>query len=364
MGYRVPTATTRCPPTAAGTLVLKSVDKRFNGTRACAAVSLHIHPGEFYTLLGPSGCGKTTLLRLVAGFLRPDSGSIHLGDREITLLPPEKRSIGMVFQDYALFPFMTVAENVTYGLRVQKKSRRTIRTRTAHYLDMVGLSGFDDRPIADLSGGEQQRVALARSLATEPQVLLLDEPLSNLDARLRERMRREIKSLQRSLGITTIFVTHDRTEALTLSDRITVLDKGRCVQTGTPDHIYSQPQSSFVARFIGDTNLFEATIENGTAVMSPDLTLQLPGRDQRGPYLSIRPQDVRLSLENPQAPNTFAGTLAEMQMSGVEIEYRIAVLGIDLYACELNTSHRRLAIQPGDRLYVTLPPENIAVLEV
>jgi ABC-type Fe3+/spermidine/putrescine transport system ATPase subunit len=228
---------------------------------------------------------------------------------------------------------------------------------------MVGMAGFEGRPISELSGGEQQRVALARSLAIEPQVLLLDEPLSNLDARLRGRMRREIKALQRSLGITTVFVTHDQTEALTLSDRITVLQAGRCVQTGTPDHIYTHPRTSFVARFIGDTNLFEASIKDGTAALSAELTLRLPCRRQTGRYLSIRPQDIRLSVDDPQATNSFPGRVAGSQLNGVWIEHRVAVHRVELRACELNTSTGRLTLQPGDRLYVTLPPEHIAVLE-
>jgi iron(III) transport system ATP-binding protein len=246
-----------------GVVVLENVGKSYGEQPACTEINLDIQEGEFFTFLGPSGCGKTTILRLIAGFITPEKGSIFLGGKDITSLEPEKRDVGMVFQNYALFPFMTVRENIEYGLKIQKRPAGEIRKKTDHYLGMVGLEGYDHRQISELSGGEQQRVAFARSLAIEPQVLLLDEPLSNLDARLRDSMRAELSGLQKELGITTIFVTHDQTEALTMSDRLAVFSQGRCIQIGTPEQIYQQPANAFVAGFIGETNLFSLQPEGG-----------------------------------------------------------------------------------------------------
>ena len=308
-------------------VVLKGVTRTFGSTTACSGVDLSVARGELFTFLGPSGCGKTTILRLIAGFLTPQSGAILLGGRDITRLPPEKREVGMVFQNYALFPYLTVARNVEYGLRVRRGNKAAIRATVARYLDLVGLSGFEDRRIDELSGGEQQRVALARSLAVEPRVLLLDEPLSNLDARLRDRTREELRNLQRELGITTIFVTHDQNEALTLSDRIAVFDSGRVVQTGTPAEIYGRPRNGFVAGFVGDTNLIEATWKDGLAVAPDGLAIHAenagPGR-----YVAVRPQDVRLSLP-ASAPggeeNVFEGRVKDVQLNGVWVDYQVLV---------------------------------------
>ncbi len=208
-----------------GSIKLENIKKTYGQTLACTDINLTINEGEFFTFLGPSGCGKTTLLRLIAGFIQPDQGEISIGSQVVTTFPTEKRSVGMVFQNYALFPYLTVYENVEYSLKIQKMNRTKSNERVKKYLDMVELGNYGDRNISELSGGEQQRVALARSLAMEPKVLLLDEPLSNLDARLRSSMRIEISKIIRDLGITTLFVTHDQTEALTMSDRIAVFEK-------------------------------------------------------------------------------------------------------------------------------------------
>lgn len=346
-----------------GALVLRDVEKRFDGVVACSGVNLSISEGEFFTFLGPSGCGKTTILRMIAGFIKPEKGSIHLGEREITHVDAEKRNVGMVFQNYALFPFLTVYENIAYGLKIQKRPAREIRATAGKYMEMVGLSGFEKRGISELSGGEQQRVALARSLATEPRVLLLDEPLSNLDARLRDRMRLEIKSLQKRLGITTVFVTHDQTEALTLSDRIAVFDKGRCEQVGTPQEIYSHPGNAFVARFIGDTNLFEAVVEEGRAVLSGGLALRLNTPSKEGRFVSIRPQDISLSITDPKEPNTFRGRLEETRLNGVWVEHIIEVKGTCFRAIVLNTMEHHLTIKPGDGVFLSIPEQSITLLD-
>ncbi|WFS63074.1 ABC transporter ATP-binding protein [Pseudodesulfovibrio thermohalotolerans] len=346
-----------------GHVVLKDVGIAFNGVWACTRVELSIRKGEFFTFLGPSGCGKTTLLRLIAGFISPQSGAVHIDGEDVTHLPPEKRRVGMVFQNYSLFPFMTVRQNIEYGLGIQKKSARERRDIAALYMEMVGLAGFGERSVTDLSGGEQQRVALARSLAVEPDVLLLDEPLSNLDARLRDRMRSEIKSLQQRLGITTIFVTHDQTEALTLSDRIAVFDKGCVTQVGTPQEVYDTPQNAFVARFVGDTNLFPATVSDGRATLESGLELRFSSAAGGERYVSIRPQNIALSREAVDAPNSFAGQLVERQLNGVWIESVVQVGKTVLHVAELNTVARGPALNPGDPIWATLPETALMVLD-
>ena len=234
--------------------------KRFGPLAVVSEVSLSIGEGELFTLLGPSGCGKTTLLRLVAGFYAPDGGEIRFDDRVVNAVPPHERGIGMVFQNYALWPHMSVSENVSYGLKLRKVSSSEIAERVRGVLHKVGLTGLGDRYPGQLSGGQQQRVALARALVLNPQILLLDEPLSNLDAKIRVQVRAEIRKLQKELGITTIYVTHDQEEALTLSDRIAVFNQGKVFQVGPPKALYERPANRFVADFIGINNLVDGTV--------------------------------------------------------------------------------------------------------
>ncbi len=248
-------------------LQLAALTKCFGATRAVDAIDLTVAPGEFVTLLGPSGCGKTTTLNMIAGFIVPDAGSIRLQDRPVEALPPFRRNLGLVFQDYALFPHMSVAENVGFGLRMRRIPRDDIARRVKEALDLVQLNGLDDRRPLQLSGGQRQRVALARALVIQPAMLLLDEPLSNLDLKLREEMRLEISALQRRLGIATVFVTHDQGEALTMSDRIAVMRDGRIEQIGTPGDIYERPATRFVAGFIGTANLIKSP--DGVIVVRP-----------------------------------------------------------------------------------------------
>lgn len=346
-----------------GAVVLSRVEKTFDGKLACSGIDLTVNAGEFFTFLGPSGCGKTTILRLIAGFIKPDRGSIYLGGREITHLAPEKRNVGMVFQNYALFPFLSVFDNIAYGLKIQKKTEKQIKKIVQDYIELIGLTGFETRSISDLSGGEQQRVALARSLVIEPSVLLLDEPLSNLDARLRDKMRVEIKSLQKKLGITTIFVTHDQTEALTMSDTIAVFDQGRIAQVGTPHGVYAEPNSAFVAKFIGDTNLFEAKIHGGKAVISADLVFQLDSPTKQGMYVSIRPQDVALTETDPGLPNTFRAKLKEIQLNGMWTDYIVAVNGLPFRATALNRTENPLPNRLGEDLFISFCESSIKVLD-
>ena len=239
---------------------VKNATKRFGAMAAVDNVTVTIQEGELFTLLGPSGCGKTTLLRLIAGFYAPDEGEIQFDGQPVTHVPPNERGIGMVFQNFALWPLMTVLQNVTYGLKLQKLSGAEIESRTAAVFEKVKLSGFGDRYPGQLSGGQQQRVALARALVLNPKLLLLDEPLSNLDAKVRVQVRQEIRKLQKELGITTMYVTHDQEEALTLSDRIAVFNQGKVLQVGPPKDLYERPVNRFVADFIGINNLIDGEV--------------------------------------------------------------------------------------------------------
>jgi thiamine transport system ATP-binding protein len=250
---------------------LDSVSKRYGETTALSEVDVDVADGEFFTLVGPSGCGKTTTLRLVAGFESPTTGQIRFDDDDVSGVPPEARGVGVVFQNYALFPHMSVAENVGYGLRfADPPAGETTSERVEQLLDLVDLGGMGDREPNQLSGGQQQRVALARALAPGPRLLLLDEPMSALDAQLRERLRMQIKAIQSELDITTLYVTHDQEEALAVSDRVAVMRDGRIEQVGTPRDIYHRPETRFVAEFVGDNNLFEGTITELS--VSPDET--------------------------------------------------------------------------------------------
>ncbi|BAM88189.1 ABC transporter ATP-binding subunit [Bradyrhizobium oligotrophicum S58] len=241
-------------------LELDRVGKSFGPNTAVEEFSLGVAKGEFISFLGPSGCGKTTTLQMIAGFLDPSQGAIRLEGKDLVAVPPAKRGLGIVFQSYALFPHMTAAENVAFGLEMRKVARNEREERVRSALTLVGLAGYEDRHPRRMSGGQQQRVALARALVIRPSVLLLDEPLSNLDARLREDMQIELRQIQRNLGTTTILVTHDQIEAMSLSDRIVVMSKGRIEQIGTPQEVYEQPASAFVAQFLGKTNEFAATV--------------------------------------------------------------------------------------------------------
>jgi spermidine/putrescine ABC transporter ATP-binding subunit len=253
-------------------LELRGLTRRFGAGVVVGPIDLTVQPGEFVTLLGPSGCGKTTTLNMIAGFVAPDAGSVHLAGRHVETLPPFRRDLGVVFQDYALFPHRTVAENIGFGLRMRRIARQQIVRRVDEAMQMVRLDGLGERRPGQLSGGQRQRVALARALVIRPSLLLLDEPLSNLDLKLREEMRIEISTLQRRLGIATVFVTHDQEEALTMSDRIAVMQGGSIEQIGTAREIYEAPASAFVATFIGTTNLVEGTVET-TSTMAATLLL-------------------------------------------------------------------------------------------
>jgi putative spermidine/putrescine transport system ATP-binding protein len=290
---------------------LVGLHKSYGRVVAAAGVDLEVAEGEFFTMLGPSGSGKTTLLRLIAGFERPDSGSIELGGLDVTRQPPYARDVNTVFQDYALFPHLSVIENVEYGLKIRKVTKPERRSRAKRVLDMVRLSGLEDRKPLQLSGGQRQRVALARAIVNEPEVLLLDEPLGALDLKLRQEMQTELKRIQREVGITFVYVTHDQEEALTMSDRLAVLSGGQIEQIGTPIEVYERPATEFVAGFIGVSNVI----------------------DRGGQRLTIRPEKVYLLLEGSEPAPTGAhveqGVVVEVVYLGVVTRYRVELDGGD-----------------------------------
>jgi len=333
--------------------------------RAVDEVSLDIYDGEFLTLLGPSGCGKTTTLRLIAGFEMPNQGKISLEEKDITQQPPNKRDMALVFQNYALFPHMSVFDNVAYGLQSQKMPRAQIREKVNTSLNTMGLGGLGDRRPNQLSGGQQQRVALARSLVMEPRILLFDEPLSNLDAKLRVQMRSEIHRLQRSLGITSIYVTHDQVEAMALSDRIVVMNKGKIEQMGTPEEIYHYPKTRFVADFIGRANFLPATAK---AVTNGQVSLSLLGKqiETRAPFeiaagtevtAMLRPEALLLRKDAslPQA------IIEQAMYLGTEIEYLINLDGTTITIAD-NDPRRQHMFAEGETIGIDFIPEAVHLL--
>jgi spermidine/putrescine ABC transporter ATP-binding subunit len=307
------------PAVAGGAVELIGISKFFANVPAVDRIDLTVATGEFLTLLGPSGCGKTTTLNMIAGFLTPDAGTIRLAGRAVDRLPSFRRDIGIVFQDYALFPHMNVADNVAFGLKMRRVAKPEIARRVAEALDLVHLSGFGDRRPMALSGGQRQRVALARALVIQPTVLLLDEPLSNLDLKLREEMRLEITTLQRRLGITMIMVTHDQGEALAVSDRIAIMNRGRIEQLGDAHAVYETPGSRFVADFIGQTNFIPGTAQQGTGAGSDCTVTTESGalrmlapqalRDGEAVEIAVRPERLRFGSTPTDGGLTLAGTV-------------------------------------------------------
>jgi len=348
---------------------LEKIGKRYGDLWAVREIHLEIQRGEFFTLLGPSGCGKTTLLRIIAGFITPDEGTVFLDERPVNFVPPWQRGVGMVFQNYALWPHMTVFENVAFGLRERKIPRSETETRVMDTLARVGLAATEKRRPSQLSGGQQQRVALARTLVVEPRVLLLDEPLSNLDAKLRGEMRIELLKLQRDLGITTVYVTHDQEEALALSTRIAVMDSGRVVQEGRPREIYESPRSRFVAEFVGKSNLFFGTVkqagedfvemqtEEGLKITAVPNSLTKPGRKTS---VYIRPEAITLAPigeSRPQA-NQLTGKVAASAYQGSSVEYEVDVQGKSIHAHVLNPKGKAL-FERGDEVAVVFDPKDV-----
>jgi spermidine/putrescine ABC transporter ATP-binding subunit len=365
---RPPSAPAATSPTRPGggevAVELEGVVKRFGHITALDDVSLLVRRGELMTLLGPSGCGKTTLLNLVAGFLMPDNGEIAIDGRRVTDVPTYQRQIGIMFQSYALFPHMSVAANVGYGLRMRRLAKPEIARRVADALALIKLDGLEDRKPRQLSGGQQQRVALARALVIRPKVLLLDEPFSALDRNLRASMQVELKEIQRKLGVTTIFVTHDQSEALSLSDRIAVIAQGRIRQLGTPDEIYRRPVDRFVASFVGDVNVLRARLEridgaNAVAALGP-VRLTVPARTLEGAAsgavidLFMRPEDMHLAPHG--AAFAISGMVAAQIYQGGHVDLYVdvpeALCGRVLLRLP---GHEGMSLwRPGTRIGITL----------
>jgi len=352
--------------------------------RAVNDVTFTVSEGEFYTLLGPSGCGKSTTMRCIAGLERPTSGRLNLNGvlvaSDAVFVPANRRDIGMVFQSYAVWPHMSVFENVAFPLRAGRRRARgrELRTKVENALELVGLGDLSARGATQLSGGQQQRLALARAIVAEPQVLILDEPLSNLDAKLRERMRSEVRLLQRRLGITTVFVTHDQTEALSMSDRVAVMNHGRIVQEGTPREIYFGSTEPFVASFIGSTNLFEGTVADSeerakhkwASVMSPIGLVQCATRHSVGEgarvLVAIRPDDVKLHVGHGRTTirhqNVFPGVVEVDLFGGTHTDYSIRVADALTLRVALPSADDTTRLERGAHVAVELPPDSCRLL--
>lgn len=349
---------------------VKNLTKSFGETIALDKVDLRIEPGELFFLLGPSGCGKTTLLRGLAGFNTPESGDIYFGEERVNDVPPHKRKTGMVFQSYALWPHMTVADNVAFGLKEQKLSRVEVRSRTAEVLKAVHMADYANRKPNQLSGGQQQRIALARALVVRPRCLLLDEPLSNLDAKLRNEMRLEIRRVCKQYRLTTVYVTHDQKEALSVADRLAILDNGKVLQVGTPQEIYRRPQSQFVANFIGDANFIKGVVLDvggGMASVETDLGV-LTGvvaqsvKDlEPGASVScvIRPESLKIETFESEE-NCISGTVGDSTYFGEVAQYEFVSGGNQLKVFELNP--RFLWGERDQQLYAWADSEDVVIL--
>jgi len=346
-------------------LEVRNLHKRFGDFTALGDISLDVGEGEFVCFLGPSGCGKTTLLRAIAGLDPQTSGTIRQKGRDVSALPPAERDFGIVFQSYALFPNLTVVDNVGYGLVSRRQKRAEIAQRVAELLALVGMPDAGPKYPAQLSGGQQQRVALARALATSPGLLLLDEPLSALDARVRLRLRHEIKALQRRLGVTTIMVTHDQEEALTMADRIVVMNQGAIEQVGTPQQVYAAPATAFVADFVGAMNFLEGTFAAPDRVTVGSVALECPAQDGLAPgsrvRLCIRPEDVRVRDLPANAANRLTVEVAELDFVGAFCRANLRADGVALTADFSSNLIRDLGVAQGRSLDIALPVDRLRV---
>lgn len=349
---------------------IENIVKSFGNVTALDKINLHINSGELFFLLGPSGCGKTTLLRLLAGFYQPNAGNIFFGDKEVSKLPPHKRKTGMVFQSYALWPHMTVAQNVAFGLQQKKLPSKEIKEKVEEALVSVRMETYADRKPNELSGGQQQRVALARALAIRPKCLLLDEPLSNLDAKLRVEMRTEIRRICKEFQLTTIYVTHDQAEALSIADRIAIFSKGHVEQIGNPLEVYKTPHNAFVAHFLGETNFIPGAV---VSAQERELYVKTAIGDYRGLWhldapvpqtgenvmLSIRPEALRLKPYG-LSENSTDGMIGQTTYYGEVAHYDFIKNGVTLQISELNPRHIEHSLQRG--LFANVVTEDVVVL--
>ena len=353
-----------------GVVELVGLVKRFGDVAAVDDVDLRIEDGEFFSLLGPSGCGKTTTLRLVAGFERPDSGAILIDGVDMASTPPHKRPVNTVFQSYALFPHLTVEENVGFGLKYQSLSKDAAKGKIGRALELVHLGGMEKRKPTQLSGGQQQRVALARSLVLNPSVLLLDEPLGALDAKLRKALQIELKTIQEEIGITFIYVTHDQEEALTMSDRMAVMSAGRVEQLGTPSEVYERPVSSYIAEFLGVSNLMEvmvksatpegkAIVQLGSNELVADTSYPWPGPAM----VSIRPERIKIVNGQTQVPNTVRATVDRTVYAGPVLNVLVQIEDLNEIQVTVPNEGRLTVYRHGDLIDLCLPAEALQVLD-
>jgi len=352
-------------------LCVDDVTKTFGRSVALREVSLWAERGEFVCVLGPSGCGKTTMLRVVAGLERPDCGQVSIAGTDVSSLPVSKRNVGIVFQSYALFPNLTALQNIGYGLRSLRHAKTAVLERVDELLRLVGLEGMGHRYPSQLSGGQQQRVALARAMALSPKLLLLDEPLSALDAQVRISLRAELRQLQRRLGVTTLMVTHDQEEALTMADRILVMDRGRIVQDGTPLEIYNKPSTPFVASFIGSMNFLQRGVKTAAGIYRVgDITLEVQnGSGHLTPgtpvTMAIRPEDIVVRSAGDQAPNLVSARVSGLEFRGPHYRLTLQLAGggdgQTLQADVPTEALRRLAIREDMDMAIQLPPDRIRV---
>ena len=350
-------------------VTLDKIVKRYGPTVAVDNVSLEIKEGEFLTLLGPSGCGKTTTLRLISGFIQPTSGAIHFGDKDVTGIAPQHRQIGMVFQDYALFPHLTVRENIGFGLVERKYEKHAIKERVDELLALIKLENAAERYPSEISGGQAQRVAVARAVAHPPSVLLMDEPLGALDLKLRETMQIELRRIQQELGITAVYVTHDQSEAMNMSDRIVVMNSGIIEQIGSPKDIYIDPQSVFVANFIGQVNILNCcVVKNDSEVTELDYqdnkiltNSQSKLKKKSTVYLAIRPEDINITSKPPnKSQNSLKGVVSEALFSGNVMKISVSVDGGDIIKVECPPKANNFGL--GDNVHVNWMPKDCNVL--
>jgi len=349
----------------AGAIELVGLTKRYGDVLAVDAIDVQIQPGEFFTLLGPSGCGKTTTLRLIAGFERPDAGRIVLGGTDVSATPPHKRRVNTVFQSYALFGNRSVADNIAFGLRYQRCTKAEARRRVAEACALVRLQGLEDRRPGQLSGGQQQRVALARALVLEPPILLLDEPLGALDARLRLDLQVELKRIQEQLEVTFVYVTHDQDEALTMSDRVAVMRNGLVEQRGEPRELYEEPATAFVANFLGASNLFEVDVTaDGLRTGNFSLRTDQPRPMANGNAVAmIRPENVRLQPQGTTGENRVPGMIEEVVYLGFHQEVRVRLATGALLKADVPNDDEHVEHEQGDAVSVHLPARHVRLLE-
>jgi spermidine/putrescine transport system ATP-binding protein len=348
-----------------GHIAIVGLTKRFGDFTAVDRIDLEMPPGEFFTMVGPSGCGKTTTLRMIAGFERPDEGQIMLDGTDMSGTPPHRRSVNTVFQSYALFPHLSVRDNVAFGLRYQKAPKADVRSRVARALELVQLTGFESRKPGQLSGGQQQRVALARALVLNPRVLLLDEPLGALDARLRKDLQVELKALQQELGVTFVYVTHDQEEALTMSDRLAVMNGGRVEQMGPPERVYEAPETRFVAEFLGVSNMLHGHAGGDGTFRIGEFTLraaQGATQTQGEAHAVIRPERVVLQDQGTTGENCLPGMLERVVFVGSTLDVHVRLPTGELVRSLLANAGANVHGGQGTPVTIRLPPDSLRIL--